>query len=320
MERIKHIEVNLGKACNNRCIFCMAHTNDWIGFANTEEVKKEIKSCSKQGFNSIGFLGGEPTIHQEIASIVSYAKNNGFKKIHMVSNGRMYSDKEFLKKLIRAGVTRFSVSIHSHIPKIEDELTQVKGGFYQKIKGLKNLVSCQHDRLIKENISINIVINKKNYRNLIGTLSFFMNLGLKEFRLNFIRPEGRAWYNFEKLVPRYSDFVPYIQEILDFADEKKIGVTISDIPYCMFSNIKHPLNFTGKSRDYFDSVVSFGNNYEKGIPTKQKFSWNKMRKNQLKIKKGSCSYCIYNLICEGPWRNYVRKFGFGEFKPILKQK
>ena len=277
-QEIKHIEINLGKVCNNHCVFCMTKKNDSIIFVLAAEVKKEIDAYSKKGFNSIGFLGGEPTIHPAMSDIICYAKKKGFKKIHLVSNGRMYCSMPFLRALIAAGVTRFSVSIHSHIPKVEDSLTLVNGGFNQKTDGLKNLVKCRNEGLIKDDISVNIVINKKNYEKIIETLSFFRKLGLREFRLNFIRPEGRAFYNFEELVLRYSDFEPYIPRIIDFAEEGNASVSIGDVPFCMFLGIDNPQNFSGEFADYFDLVVSFGNNDKEGVPFKEEFSWKNSRK------------------------------------------
>lgn len=312
---IKHIEINLGKVCNNRCLFCMTGSNNPISFVPFSEVKKEIENYSRKGFTSLGFLGGEPTIYPNIIEAVEYAKISGFKVIHLVSNGRRYSDMNFLKSLIRSGVNRFSVSIHSHIPEIEDELTQVNGGFEHKIRGIKNLITCQRKGLIKSRISINIVINKLNHKTLLETLVFFKRLGITEFRLNYMRPEGRAFSNFDKLGVRYSECVPTIKQILDYTRTMGFGATIEGFPPCVLSNINKPERFLGELKDYLNLVVSFNVSSKQKI-SKDTFSWKKRRVEELKVKGDDCKKCKFNDICEGVWKGYVEKVGFDEFKPV----
>lgn len=317
---IRHIEINLGRLCNNLCIFCMIREGKGDSkhriFANAEKVKKEIDKFSKEDYNSLGFLGGEPSIYPSLSEIVSYARDKGFSRITIVSNGRRYSDKGFVKNLIDSGVTRFCVSIHSHLPEVEDRLTGVKGGFSQKIAGIRNLVEFRKANFIKEDIAISLVLNKKNYKGIMSTLSFFNSLGVRDFRVNFIRPEGRALANFEELVPRYSQFAKYLHEIFQFSDKKGIRVSLGDMPLCMVGNIEKNLRFIGELKDHINMVVSFDNTGKKGKPSKETFLWRDRRKNEHKIKGKKCRICRYDVLCEGPWKNYAEKFGFDEFKPI----
>ena len=118
--KIKHIEVNLGKVCNNKCRFCMTTEVDKLMFAPNEDVIKEVKAYARKGFVSLGFLGGEPTIYPKLSNVIRHARKSGFMEVHIVSNGRKYADRAFLEELVDAGATRFSVSIHSHVKKIED--------------------------------------------------------------------------------------------------------------------------------------------------------------------------------------------------------
>lgn len=316
---IKHVEINLGRLCNNRCIFCMIKDDKNVkrlNFASLAQIKNEINTFAKKGFSSLGFLGGEPSLYPNISEIVSYARLKGFSNITLVSNGRRFSDVNFLKSLVSAGITRFCVSIHSHIPEIEDEMTRVQGGFLQKMIGIENLVNLRKDGIIKEDIAINIVVNKKNYKSLVSTIDFFRKEGVKDFRLNFIRPEGRAWVNFELLVPKYSDFRPYIKKILYLAEKENIHVSLGDIPFCILPDIKENIGLTGEVRDYINLVVSFDKNRKNSKSFKETFLWKERRQRELKSKGRRCSNCSYNSICEGPWKNYVKNYGFSEFKPI----
>ena len=288
-----------------------------------DELKQEIKSYSDKGFNSIGFLGGEPTIHPNIIDLISFAKDAGFNQIHLISNGRRFSDIGFVHALISAGVTRFSVSVHSHIPEIEDSLTRVRGGLDQKIKGLKNLAQCKKKGLIKNIISINIVINKLNYDTVTETIKFFRSLGFTDFRLNFMRPEGRALSNFDEIGVSFSECMPAIKRILDLSRIEGFDASLEGFPLCVLKGIDSPEQFAGEMRDQANKIVYFnktGNDGKgPGRPELRKdvFSWDKRRKQELKVKGKECSLCRYDAACEGVWKGYVDRIGFGEFKPIV---
>lgn len=137
----KKIELKLGLVCNNFCKFCM---NDEPlkkrRFVPFEILRQELCDFYKKSYRIVGFLGGEPTLYPKLIEITELASKIGYQGIYLVSNGRRYADKNFLEKLIKAGITRYYVSIHSHKAEIEDFLTSVKGSFQEKIKGISNLV------------------------------------------------------------------------------------------------------------------------------------------------------------------------------------
>jgi len=318
MKKNKHVEINLGNVCNNRCIFCMVYDIGKKKFASAENVRRELDYYGKEGFTSLGFLGGEPTIYPNIIDIVRYANHCGFTEIHMVSNGRMFSNKSFLRKLIDSGVTRFSVSIHSHIESVEDSLTRVPGGFKQKIEGIKNLVYLKKRGLIQQPISANIVINKKNIEHLPGTVDFLYKLGITRFRLNFIRPKGRAMKNFDILVPMYSEVVEPINKTLSLTKNRPIKVDIGDIPPCIFSHNYEFINSDGTLKDNTNLVVSFSDVDAEGNIYKNIIYWENQRKYEFKTKGKQCATCKLSALCEGVWKEYADKFGFGEFRPFVK--
>lgn len=309
----KRIEINLGLACNNSCKFCM---NDVPlkkrKFSSFEFLKQELKNYRKKDYQAVGFLGGEPTIYPKIIELVSFAKKIGYKEIQLVSNGRRYCDKNFLEKIVKAGVTRFYVSIHGHKAEIEDCLTSVAGGFKQKIEGLRNLRNFRESGLIKDKIFLNIVVSKINHKHLPDMLRFFHQKGFSDFRLNFVRPEGKAFTNAKIIVPKYSDIMAGIKKAVKLAKNLKINLSFEGIPFCLFfgHKITDLKDYIGEFKDA-EVEASFG---EKN--NRERFSVAERRKNQLRLKEKSCQTCIFYSACEGPWKNYVKIFGFKEFKPI----
>ncbi|MDD5067508.1 MAG: radical SAM protein [bacterium] len=307
----KKFQINLGNVCNNICKFCMnaepLETRKFIPFS---QIKKEIKEYRKKGYNVIGFLGGELTVYPKIIDLVRLATRLGYKRIDLVSNGRKYSDLTFLKELNEAGYIRFYLSIHSHEERTEDFLTSVKGSFREKIRGLNHLVSLKKKGLIREKIFINLVINKLNYKSLPRIILFYLrNFGVRDFRFNFIRPEGRAFAHFKILVPAYREVLPYVKRSVLLSEKLRLNLSVEGIPYCILRNMRNFQEYIGELKDGAGTI-------KEGIDRRKEFNIADLRKAELRVKPETCRECIYDLYCEGPWKDYTQINGFREFKPI----
>ena len=307
----KKIQINLGHICNNVCKFCMnGEPLNKRKFVPFSLAKKELKKLKDKNYNVVGFLGGEITIYPKIIELVKLATKLGYERIDLVSNGRRYSDIKFLKNLIEVGNIRFYLSIHSHKEKIEDFLTSVKGSFNEKIQGLYNLITLQKKGLIQERIFINLVINKLNYKFLSQILIFyFKNFGIKDFRFNFIRPEGRAFVNFKLLVPTYTEILPYLKKSILLSKKLNLDISLEGIPFCLLKEIKNFKDFVGEFRDGIGEIRG-------GTDLRQQIKIAEQRKQNLRTKIRNCQKCVYDSLCEGPWKNYAKIYRFKEFKPI----
>lgn len=303
----KKVEINLGLVCNCLCKFCINDTpprkRKFIPF---EIVRKELAFYYRKGYRALGLLGGEPTIYPDIAEVISLADRLGYAQIHIVSNGRKYSDKKFLERLIKSGVTRFYVSIHSHKPEIEDYLTSVRGSFREKIRGLDNLRYFKEKGMIRDDVLLNTVINQFNYRYLREITAFFYDRGFSNFRFNFIRPQGRALSGGRLIVPEYERIMPYVREVIASAKSLKINLTFEAIPFCLFRKfkIKNFMRHIGELKDA-QTEVSFGQS-----KTRNRFMVSQRRKSRLKAKIAACCCCIFDPFCEGPWKDYMKIYDF----------
>ena len=308
--RIKDVDLNLGKVCNNDCKFCMSSGQaEHPQFADYDKLKNEIISTALKEYEKITFLGGEPTIHPRILDLIKLARKNGFKRIHVVSNGRKYADKEFLTNMVQKGVNAFSVSIHSHIKETEDFLTGREGGYDEKIQGIKNFVDIQNDNRNVAPVFVNIVLNKKNCEKLDETVEFFKNIGITHFRINsMMSHSGNAKKNAGTLLPKISESVQVINKILDM---KGIEVILGDFPLCIFENFDSHEKI---SNDSPTTNIIYDSD-EKG-ETRLSFNWQSKKKNDMKIKTSKCQNCKLNKNCEGLWKDYYLVFGDEELNPI----
>ena len=184
----------LTSCCNNNCRFCLDGDNKKRGTKTIEQIKQELGEGVKEGCTRLVLSGGEPTIHPDFLEIIRLGKELGYKKVQVITNGRMFSYKNFLKKAISNGLDEITFSIHGHNAKLHDYLTGVKGSFEQSISGLKNALNT---RLI---VSVDTVVNKLNIKFFPEIVEFLIKRGVREVDVLYIMPYGNAWKNRNELI------------------------------------------------------------------------------------------------------------------------
>ncbi len=298
----KRLDLKTGYVCNNNCLFCVASDKRFKGIKTTEELKKDLMFSIENGILSVVFTGGEVTIRKDLLELVSYAKDLGFKTIQIQTNGRMLAYMDFCEKLINAGVTEFSPALHGHIPELHDYLTQSNGAFKQVVQGLKNL------QKLEQHVVTNTVITKPNYRYLPEIAQLLINCGVDQFQLAFVHANGNALKNFDSIVPWKTLIKEYVHRALDIAENSGTKAMVEAYPYCFMQGYERYCSeqyippTEVRELDYCDS------------------DFDKTRREKGKSKGIQCNRCKYDLICEGPWKEYPEKRGWSEFKPIPGRK
>ncbi|MCD6229823.1 MAG: radical SAM protein [Candidatus Diapherotrites archaeon] len=216
----EHIVVT-GK-CNNKCIFCL---NGAINpcHKSTEEIFNRIDKAARENIDRVIFSGGEPTVHPNIANFVEHAKYNGFKTIQLVSNGRKFSDPSFTKKLVEAGMTEITFSVHGHNAQLHDMLTDIPGSFDELVTGIRN--AQRFPNLI---ISVDIALISKNYPFLPEIAKFIVDELEIRRDLNIVgtAPSGRAYENRKNIFPDMKKAAPKIKEAVEWLEKNNIIVWI----------------------------------------------------------------------------------------------
>ncbi len=290
------LELFLENKCNNKCIFCYYTDKELAAkkYLSLEEIKGRIKQIRKET-DSIVFNGGEPTLRKDLPDVIKYAKSQGFKKIKLLSNGRLLYYKSYCKKLINSGITDFIISIQSSIPRIHDLLSQVNGSFSQTIKAIKNLKS------LKATVIPSTVISKFNYKDIPELTTLLISLKVPEINFCFVRPTGRAYENKADLLIKIEDLKPCLEQVLDICNDDNTKVFFDGYPFCTLPKRFHNHLLKAYQKE----------NIPESIKTHLINRFDLTRK-----KQGFCAECIMNKKCVGPWKEYLEIFGSKEFKPI----
>ena len=241
--------------CNNNCIFCFSEGLLGKEHKSFQQIKKEINEGIREGCEKLVLSGGEPTIHPRFLEIVRMAKEAGYRKVQVITNGRMFAYPSFLNKAVKNGLGEISFSIHSNNQETGDYLSGSKGSFEQSMKGLGNA--------LKNGlwVQVKIVLNRHNLEGIGGILDCFHNLGVRNFEIISLVPEGNAWKNKDELFFNLSDYKQSLFEVFRNAKKKGAVINLSRFDSPLFGCLigkKEQLNkklneLTIKKQDYLSN-------------------------------------------------------------------
>lgn len=346
----KNVEINIGKACNNRCVFCIdglpkAEDRSYMPWP---QMQAELERFHADGYRSVGFLGGEPTTYPKIVQSVGHAKALGFTRIAIATNATKLRREGFARRILEAGLTRVTVSMHGHTAELEDRLTRVPGNFEKKCTAIRLLRRLREEdpTRLKDGLSVNIVLNGWNYRHLPRMMRFFYeDLRVDDLRVNFIRPEGYADGDAD-LTPRYRKVVPVLVKAIILAEThfRKVftfgGVPLCVLPPSLRSDARLLSRYMGEFRDLSTacSIRSEGgdvippgewvdpDSWVKGPKSstvrfdeaegRARFNWQDRKRHDLKGHPRGCASCDLEPVCEGVWKGYLEIWGDREFRPV----
>jgi len=296
---IGKVEILLGWVCNNNCMFCsVGHKLPERTIKKWETVKKHIDYGKSVNSETMSFSGGEPTIIKYLEEAVKYSKNLGFKTIEVQSNGRMFSYPDFAKKIVEAGANRFLISLHADSPELGDAINRIKGSFSQTVEGVRNL-----KKLGVENLRFSVVINKLNYKRLGKIMEFLLRFDPVGIHVNYTIIDGHAYTNRESIMPpKMSIVAPYVHDAIRIVKNAGKEIWIYSFPYCLMQGYESFIAEKGS----FDSRL-IGPDFDVSLQE---------NRHKHRIKLETCEKCRYYKFCLGPWKRYVRMFGFDEFKPV----
>lgn len=144
--------------CNSYCLMCSQPPktieDSWI----LDELR-EVITLIPPDTHELGFTGGEPFLFGErFLDILSLAKNMLPRTaIHILSNGRLFCDKNFAESYARICHPDMMVGIplYSDDATIHDYVVQARGAFDETIRGILNL------KELRQRVEIRVVLHKQ---------------------------------------------------------------------------------------------------------------------------------------------------------------
>jgi MoaA/NifB/PqqE/SkfB family radical SAM enzyme len=217
------------------------------------------------------------------------------------TNGRMFAYPEYARRMVELGVNKFMVSLHAHNDELYTKLTNSPGGFKQVMQGIKNLQELGQD------ICASFVVNKHNYMILPDYARFLADNNITELlQLTYVMPAGGDTELNRKNIPRFTDAVPYMKQVIDNMQDIGIkDIIVMDVPICFMQGYERYIN----EFSIPDMEVHAPN------PEHSSDDYNRRRRTH-KMKPKPCGSCKHDAICEGIWPEYYDLYGGDELIPV----
>ncbi|MFH1531580.1 MAG: radical SAM protein [Pseudomonadota bacterium] len=292
------LDLILGFACNVECDYCTMTREMRSRNLTTAEVVDALQRGAGDGLRAVSFGGGEPTIRKDLVSLVARARDLGYERIKIQSNGLMYAYPDFVDRLLRAGANQFNVSVMGRDRAMYRSIMGQERHFDLVVEGIGQLVRRDAP------IVADVIMKRDTWERLPDTIGCFADLGVEHFVLWLVSLTDRNADHPESLVP-VSTMRPGIYGAFELARRRGIEVLSRHIPRCMLP--EYPGHLWDVRQDDV-LVVTPGSTF-----------WLKDSRITANTFVETCDGCAARGTCLGVRRDYLDRYGDGEVEPLAAQ-
>ena len=306
--RTKICELTINYNCNAKCIFCYTDNS----FTNSN-LKLDLKASFrymldsyKDGARIIQFIGGEPTVYEDLDKLILMARKIGYKAIQIVTNGIRLSKTAYFKRLIDAGLNCVVFSVHGSDSKIHDSIVGVNGAF--------NMIKKAIEYAVKNKIYITIgtAVTSINYKEIPKIAKWgYENYRIENYHFIALHFIGEAKENIKFVGVKYLETKSYIIDALKYLSLKNVfplSPILSNYLPCILPGFENLIS---------DWKIPYSFDDDLYLPQKSyRSSMYSMITDELRMKSNNCVKCVYFKICAGFERKYFEKYGDNEFIPL----
>ena len=132
--------INLTDNCNISCEWCYVKGSTSNKVMETTKAFQILDWLQEINCGKCVLIGGEPTIHPKLPSIIKYGEDRGI-PMHLVSNGRRFANENFCDQVISSGlsINRLTFSMYACSPESSKKLTGSAIYFREFETGFKNM-------------------------------------------------------------------------------------------------------------------------------------------------------------------------------------
>lgn len=231
--KLRSIYIHITEACEHHCDFCYASFGlGKFGHAKLEDIEKIVLYAAKAGVKKISLIGGNPTLHPEIADILRFiATMTNIKTVLMTNTARFPNNGiEELAPYIDIVM----VTIHGDTPAQHDAVTTVKGSYEDLIS------ACKEFQNYSVPIEVAFNITPLTYNQVFSSLEALINRGINVTRyvLQRIVPildtDGNVIKLNEEYIPNKNQVNISLAQVMSVKDIYNITIELVDpFPLCI---------------------------------------------------------------------------------------
>jgi hypothetical protein len=138
VREMPHLTIETNLTCNIRCRGCYNLHKTFV--KPLSQVKSEIDlALHKRNLETLTLLGGEPTLHPDLAAIIRYVKNKNV-ICEMLTNGVLFlqdNGERLLDEIVQAGLDRIVLHVDAGQSHIHPDINKVRHTLFNKFEKRK---------------------------------------------------------------------------------------------------------------------------------------------------------------------------------------
>ena len=297
-QRLLWLEVSADYRCNNRCIGCYSVQDEGPSMS-PRELAEALLAGRRGGAKYLWFGGGEPTLRKDLFAAVKKARELGYERVKLQTNGMLLAYPDFADRLVAAGVTEVNFAIKGVSAESHDRLTRTPGCHALMLEGIAQV---KRRGLPMEG---DILVYRSNFSELPEMVRVYRELGLAHFNIWLFSATDQGDRDLGAQVPRISEVMPHLVRARgQFPDAPADFVTSLHTPPCTVPLAHHACLFHAA---------------ELGLLVANPGGYRFMLEESA-IEGGRylerCQSCAMRGQCGGLREDYLAIHGDGEFQPI----
>jgi MoaA/NifB/PqqE/SkfB family radical SAM enzyme len=221
----RRVALQLDTVCDNRCEFC-AQAGLSVALPDIEAALARARADADE----LTFVGGEPTLHAQLADWIASARALGFAAVGVQTHARAL-DANAVERLQAAGLTDVHVSLHAATAAAHDYHVGVEGSFVAIKAALAHL------RARGIPVVATTVLTRSNMRVLAELPAILAGQGVAAWCIEVALAAGRAATGFDRMIPRLSLAIPFALHALDRARKLGLAAAIAGAPSCLLGPV-----------------------------------------------------------------------------------
>ena len=214
--------------CNLSCVHCYADSGPsrpLHGSLGLDDWRDALRQAADLDCKKVQFIGGEPTLHPGLATLIDFARGLDFTTIEVFTNGTLFT--EALKDSFLRNRIHLAFSVYSAQADIHDAVTRKKGSLAKTMTSLQWAISCGLP------VRVAAVQMETNAGDLGQTRKMLTEMGVASISSGYLRRIGRG--------AREKKSEPCFDELCGRCWQQKLCLTANGEIYpCVFARF-YPL-------------------------------------------------------------------------------
>lgn len=168
------LDFKITNRCNNSCTYCgVKHDN-----VNAEElvsinyIIETIQSALKIGFKNFAFLGGEPTVRENIEDLFGAFPKEVDANVLLITNGLVFNE-GLVKSAFSCGASSVNIVQSFDSFDIPNYKHQNPKKIFDNISRIQDFAREYETEKLKRNVHIHSVISRENFTKIYELVSYF---------------------------------------------------------------------------------------------------------------------------------------------------